>query len=393
MGLEMIYAFYIMAVLLMVQAALSLIKSARHLAFIRRDSSAPLNPFTPPASIIVPCKGIDLGLEENLRALFFQNYPSYEIIFVIATADDAARPVIERVISQHQHRPARLVIAGRSRGRSEKVNNLLFALDQINPESEVLVFADSDARVHPDWLPALISPLASPEIGATTGYRLFIPVSGGFCSAVLSAWNSSVAATLGDHKHNFAWGGSTALLRETFDLIGVRARWRNAVSDDYALSGAVRDAGLKVRFVPRCLIPSYQNVGLGSLLEFTTRQVIITRVYNPRLWWLGMSSYTTFFAGLALAIYCVLSGRGSGLMLVLLGAIYLLGSLSGLLKLKAAMRALPGALWWVFCLLWPAVSLLFLYNFIRSATTRRINWRGVCYELRSPTETIVVEAE
>jgi hypothetical protein len=62
----------------------------------------------------------------------------------------------------------------------------------------------------------------------------------------------------------------------------------------------------------------------------------------------------------------------------------------------AAREALPQAsreiirIWWMYCLLWPLVSLLFLYNFWRSATTRRIRWRGVYYELRSPTDTIVV---
>jgi ceramide glucosyltransferase len=396
-----ICVFYILAVLLIAQALLSLIKSARHLAFIRRDCAAPLQKFTPLASIIVPCKGIDLALEENLRALFDQHYPSYEIIFAVATESDAARPVIERVMLEHPHRPARLVVAGRSHGRSEKVNNLLCALDQINSESEVLVFADSDVRVHPDWLGALLAPLASQEVGATTGYRLLLPEKGGFWSAVLSAWNSSVAATLGDHDRNFAWGGSTAMLRKTFNLIGVRARWSNAASDDYALTNAVRDAGLRINFVPRCLIPSYEDVRLRSLLEFTTRQVIITRVYNPRLWWLGMSSYllfnVTFFGGIALAIYRAICGMGAGLVLVMLSAIYLLGSLSGLLKLKAAMHALSEdasravRLWWMFCLLWPVVSMVFLYNFLRSATTRRINWRGVCYELRSATETIVNE--
>jgi hypothetical protein len=62
----------------------------------------------------------------------------------------------------------------------------------------------------------------------------------------------------------------------------------------------------------------------------------------------------------------------------------------------AAREALPRAsgeiigLWWIYCLLWPLVSLLFFYNFWKSATTRRISWRGVRYELRSPTDTLVV---
>jgi hypothetical protein len=77
--------------------------------------------------------------------------------------------------------------------------------------------------------------------------------------------------------------------------------------------------------------------------------------------------------------------------------IYILGTVKGALRMNAA-SALLGAeraevtrTWWIFCLLWPLVAILFLYNFIRSATTRRVKWRGVIYEMRSPTETIAIK--
>jgi cellulose synthase/poly-beta-1,6-N-acetylglucosamine synthase-like glycosyltransferase len=218
---------------------------------------------------------------------------------------------------------------------------------------------------------------------------------------LLSSWNGSVATTLGDHGRNFAWGGSTAIRRDLFDQIGVVQRWQRAVSDDYALTRAVQEAGLLIRFVPRCLVETREDTRLSSLIEFTTRQVIITRVYRPRIWWTGLLSHTLFvalfFGGLVWLGVSLAGGNGLDVSFsMMLGAIYALGSAKGALRLLAARAALPHArrdlarLWWMFCLLWPLVSLLFLYNFIKSATTRRITWRGVCYELRSSTDTVVV---
>jgi len=394
------YAFYIFASLIALQGIFSLIEGIRFLKFVRRSLADLLAPFTPKAAIIAPCKGIDNELEKNLLALFDQDYPDYEIVFVIASNEDSARPLIERVIANNPHRAARLIVAVPGVGRSEKVNNLLAAIDNVNPDCKAFVFVDSDARVNPQWLRWLVAPLADEKCGAATGYRWYMPERGGFWSAMLSAWNGSVATTLGDHDHNFAWGGSTSILRQTFERAGVREFWAGAVSDDYALTRAMQESGLKIRFVPACLIPSYEDATISSLIEFTTRQVTITRVYRPRIWWMGLISHSLFCAVFFGGILFTLSGAFQQTALIIsasmLSLIYLLGSAKGVLRLVAAREAIGSArnqitkLWWMFCLLWPMVSLLFLYNFLKSATTRRIVWRGVLYEMISPTETVVI---
>jgi len=44
-------------------------------------------------------------------------------------------------------------------------------------------------------------------------------------------------------------------------------------------------------------------------------------------------------------------------------------------------------------LLWPFASLLYLYNAIVAGCSRRINWRGITYELKSPTEAVIISRE
>jgi GT2 family glycosyltransferase len=403
-----VYLFYTLSGLLVIQGLLSLFEGMKFLAFVRRQLARPAGSFLPRATIIAPCKGLDDGLSESLGALFRQDYPDYEIIFAVASETDPAVRVIENLRGQYPNRKSRLVVAATASGRSEKINNLLRALDylDVRPDdhlasaAEAIIFVDSDARVQKDWLRSLVAPLADASVGAATGYRWYLPSRDGFWAAMLSAWNGSIATTLGDHRRNFAWGGSTAILRDTFDRLDVRAAWEGAASDDYALTRAVERAGLRIEFVPRCLVISRENVRPAGLLEFTTRQIIITRVYRPEAWWLGIVTYTlfvlTFCGGVAAVAAKAMTGGFLLAPVLVLLAIYVLGSLKGALRLMAAREALPQAsgeitrLWWMFCLLWPVVSLLFFYNFWKSATTRRISWRGVYYELRSPTDTLVV---
>jgi hypothetical protein len=201
---------------------------------------------------------------------------------------------------------AKLVEAGPAHAQGQKVHNLLRALDHVSPDVEVLAFIDSDATAPGGWLRHLVAPLWDPEVGATTGYRWYIPAKGNGWSHLRSLWNASIATALGPHKRNFAWGGSTAIRREVFDAAGVRDAWAGACTEDYPLSRAVKDHGLYVKFVPQCLIPSRGGCALRELLQFTTRQAILTRVYSPRLWLLALLTnlmfFGAFYGGLALLL-------------------------------------------------------------------------------------------
>src|SRR5580658_196507 len=46
--------------------------------------------FTPPVTIFKPLKGLDEELDQNLRSFFQLDYPSYQLLFCVADADDPA---------------------------------------------------------------------------------------------------------------------------------------------------------------------------------------------------------------------------------------------------------------------------------------------------------------
>jgi ceramide glucosyltransferase len=209
--------FYFFAAIVIWLGVLSLRGGFSFAAYVRRDTARPLADFSPFVSVIAPCRGLEPGLRENITALFQQNYPAYEIIFVTDSADDSSLSVIEKAIASANpadHVRARVVIAGAAADRGQKAHNLSVATAQTDPRSEALVFVDSDARPQADWLRSLVAPLADERLGAATGYRWFIPERGGLALQLRSVWNASIASALGEREDkNFCWGGSTAIRR------------------------------------------------------------------------------------------------------------------------------------------------------------------------------------
>jgi cellulose synthase/poly-beta-1,6-N-acetylglucosamine synthase-like glycosyltransferase len=273
---------------------------------------------------------------------------------------------------------------------------------EADPSSEVFAFLDTDARPRADWLRSLVAPLGDGLTGASTGYRWFLPARGGLASQLRSVWNASIASALGhDTRRNFCWGGSMAVRRETFGRLGMRERWRGTVSDDYALTSALQAEALPIRFVPACLNASVEDCTFGELLEFTTRQLKITRVYAPRLWAFVLVSnllfVSAFFGGLALTVARAALGLSFVWPLALVSAVFLLGLWKSFFRLRAVALVLEDehdrlrAGVWAHLLLWPLTAAVFLYNALAAARSRRIRWRGIVYELKSPTETEIIE--
>ncbi len=386
------YVYYFLAALACWFGLQSLLNGRRFDAYVRRETSRALPDYVAFVSVIAPTRGVEDGFAENVRPLLDQDYPAYEVIFVFDDAADAAVPIVKQL-------GGRTVISGPANGTGQKVHNLIAAVDEIDPRCEVIVFVDTDARPGRDWLRKLVAPLADENLGASSGYRWFVPERGGLASRLRGVWNASIASALGaDTSKNFCWGGSTAIRRATFARLNVVQRWAGTVSDDFTITKVLKEAKLPVHFTPNCLVPSVGDCDFRELLEFTTRQIKITRVYAPHLWlplMLGSGLFTVvFFGGIGLLI-----ATRSVPVLVILAVLFLLGAAKGLIRWRAISvplaehRSRLNQDLWAHIFLWPFASLLYFYNTIVAAFSRRIKWRGITYELKSPTEAVIIARE
>ncbi|HET6973894.1 MAG TPA: glycosyltransferase family 2 protein [Pyrinomonadaceae bacterium] len=384
--------YYFLAVVSCWFGLQSLLSGIRYAAYVRRETSRPLPDFQPFVSVIAPGRGLEPGLIDNLRPLVAQDYARYEVLFVFDALDDPAIKIVDEL----KNAATRTIIAGPATDSGQKVHNLRVAVNEVDPQSQVLVFVDTDARPANDWLRKLVAPLADESLGASTGYRWFIPDRGGIASRLRSVWNASVASALGGNTaKNFCWGGSTAIRRTTFTKLDVTERWRGSVSDDFTITHVLKQANLPIHFTPNCLVASVGDCDFRELIEFTTRQIKITRVYASHLWLpllLGSSLFAiAFFGGL---ILIGVHPRSSAAYIFPL-IIFALGAAKSFIRFRAVSTVLKTSRLDLVAhiLLWPIASLLYLYNAVVAGFSRRIKWRGITYELKSPTEAVIISRE
>jgi len=372
---------------------------------IRNAPSAGGDPGAAPrVAVVMPCKGVDEKLHDTVMRLSKQTLIPARVIFTLESRDDSAWSALQSWTSDLDQLTCEFVEAGLAEHRGQKIHNLLAAVKRVGDDIDIIVFLDSDAVPGDDWLTHLIAPLSNEDVGAATGYRWYT-ASGSLAAGVRSAWNAATASLLADERLNFCWGGSMAIRRDRFESLNVGRYWQRALSDDYQLTRAVRDAGLRIRFVPQAIVASDDATTLRGFWEFARRQMIITRICHPALWRSSFLLIMNLTAG-GLASFVLMIGGFAGFFgskrVAWLGLAGWL-SITCLAAARAAARQLalrrllkPPALTWR-DFLWDVGSTLsfggglHLNLFISSIGRRRFWWRDTRYEMIAPDETRILK--
>src|SRR5271163_409546 len=177
--------------------------------FGRRPTGAGLGQ-RPSVTILKPLHGEDPELYANLRSFCEQAYPAVQIVFGVRDAGDPAVAVVRRLIADLPGADLDLVIDPRVHGTNLKISNLINMMTVAR--HPFLVIADSDMRVLPCYLDALVGDLAEPGVVLVAG--------------LIRPWPGCFGATM-------------ALHRETLRQIGGFARFRDQLADDYRHGAAV----------------------------------------------------------------------------------------------------------------------------------------------------------
>src|SRR5262245_32090767 len=141
------------AVLAMVVHLATVLIALRRLHVPDEDTTA----FTggPPVTIIRPVRGADVWEEGALRTTFQLSYPSYEVIFCCAEADDPAVSMVRRLMSAHPAVAARLLIGEDAISNNPKLNNVMKGWRAA--AHEWIVITDSNVDLPRDYLQRLLA--------------------------------------------------------------------------------------------------------------------------------------------------------------------------------------------------------------------------------------------
>ncbi|MBS1994937.1 MAG: glycosyltransferase [Cyanobacteria bacterium SZAS LIN-2] len=372
----------------------------RLMHYVAGEMERPLGKYAPRVTVILPCKGLDPGFRENVQKLLTQDYPDFDVIFTVATEDDPAYACLSE-LAQSAGLPVSIVVSGINNRRAQKINNQLKALETLSPECEVIVFVDSDVIARADFLRHLVAPLQDAKVGVCTGYRFYIASLTNWPSQLRSLWNRLSAWEMGSPTYAFAWGGAMAIRRSVFEKAGVAAAWDQAADDDLSLTTAVKNIGLDVHFVPQCLVATDGDQSVAEIVEWTNRQLILTKVYYPQLWRRAVARATIMalwlIGMLGALLGWTLGGDQSmglallaGLTILPLEVFYLIKARGLWQKVLIDNKQYIRESFLTSCAAIPLAHLVLPWMTLYSVLTNRIQWRGITYELLSPSETLII---
>ena len=202
----------------------------------------------PPISVLKPLAGVDLGLEENLRTFFEQDYPSYELLFAVRDPNDPAIRVVERLNAAYPAVPSRLLVTGEPPYPNAKV----FSLDRMTALAryDLLVMADSDVRVTPALLATLAAEFQDAKTGIVTCPYRAVPGPGFWSRLEAIGLNTEflagvLVARLLDGMR-FALGPTLAARRQTLADVGGFQTLQEYLAEDFVMGKLAAELGWRV---------------------------------------------------------------------------------------------------------------------------------------------------
>jgi ceramide glucosyltransferase len=336
----------------------------------------------PPVSILKPLRGEDAALAENLRSFVCQDYPTFQLVFGVADAGDAAVGAVRRLIAEFPNADIALVTDSRQRGTNLKISNLCNMLPIAR--HDVLVLADSDMRVGPDYLATVIAPVVPPGAAGlvTCLYRAIS--AGGLWSDLASLHINHgflPQAVVGDSLGQGAgcFGATMALDRATLVAAGGFEALADMLADDHALGQAVRRLGRRVELSPYLVDDIVAERSLLGLFRHELRWARTIRLVAPT----GFAgSVVTFPVPLALLALC-LGGAPHAAAAMTVAALWVRGLTAR--RIDRALRLAPAPLW-----LLPVRDLLSFAVFIASFLGRSIAWRDRRFRIGPEGQLIIV---
>ncbi len=349
----------------------------------------------PAVAVIVAVKGRDVQFDPFAESLFDQDYANYRVIFAVESDHDPAVAAIEAWRQRVGDR-VMLVVAGLANDEGQKTANLRAAVSRLTPRDEVLVLADADIVADRSWIRHLVAPLMAGDADIVSGFTWVVVADRRPSTFLLASMSAGLSTFPRFPFLNAAWGGSTAMLRRTFEELGIAKAWRGTLSDDLQLTAIAQRAGCRIAAPPEVLPRTLAHTaGFAAVAAQARRWYMLVRVYVP-------VTYALMLAGTSFLAAGWLAGAAGAAMADPV-ALAVVAAAFGCAVLRDFSRGLVVARIWgragvaenlAFLLANPLITpLASLCNagFAWSALMmRRTTWAGITYELRAPQQVKIL---
>jgi ceramide glucosyltransferase len=352
-----------------------LVNGATFLIPISRKTAA-YTGHRPGVSVLVPVKGLDSELADNLDRLCRQAYPNFEILFLVADPLDPAAALIKDTIKRHPAVPARLLIGDGRLTPNPKVNNLVKGVGAAR--HDLLLMCDANVAVEPGLIEGMLAVL-TPGVGVVWAVPIAVRPEnfvGELECAMFNGFSARWLLAAKTFGTPVCVGKTTLLRKRDIERIGGIASTAAGLCEDSVLGEAMRALGLTIAVADEVVA---HPVGRRTFREFWDRHLrwhCCRRCHRPGAFlaqpFLGAAGTTlagAFFWTHATGVDTVAA------VLVSVGAWLLIEGVY-LWRLGWPLSGRGSGAWLVRELLLPAL-------WVQAAMTQSINWRGT----RMPVST------
>jgi ceramide glucosyltransferase len=331
----------------------------------------------PPISILKPLKGVDPSIWECFCSHCEQQYPQFQLIFGVSEPGDPAIEVVRKLQAKYPSLAIDFIVCERVLGTNTKVSNLAQMLPLAR--HEMLLVNDSDIRVPPDYLRAVMTPLVNTSVGLVT--CLYHGVAGPTLGSRLEALSIStdfipgvLTARFIERGLHFGLGSTLAFRRTDLASIGGFESLVDYLADDYELGSRIAATGKRVELSAETVATFLTSY---NLRQFFSHQLRWSRTIRDARRWGYTGLLFTF--GLPWALATLLVSHEAAWAWVLLGMTL---AVRVTLAYVAAVLVLDdsqflGDIW-----LLPLRDLIAPIVWVTSFMGNRIHWRGDSFTLK-----------
>ena len=367
----------------------------RYLSRERSEPTADRNKL-PKAAVILALRGPDPRLTDTLRALMAQDYPDFLIQVVVDSDQD---PVLNDVIQAKTTSGRIQVSVLRNPGNSCSLqcSSLIQAVNDLQPDVEIVAFIDGDVVPHSRWLSELAGPIADGKADVTGGNRWYLPPDAALGSFVRYFWNAGFMREM--WVQGAPWAGTMAMKRATINQIGLLDAWSSAMSVDATLHRCLNAHQQRFKLIGSLIMANRESISVSQFHTWVTRQMAVIRytashtVRSVQVHVATMLLIHLLAIGTASAAFVGGESERGFLALLILTVYWIsLGSAVAVHEscIRVSLQKRGEDTRWVTplkALLWfPGIILthwVLIYGILKSLRMTAVNWRGIRYQLLS----------
>jgi ceramide glucosyltransferase len=270
------------AVLASIGLAQAMVASRLVVSFVRASIDQPC--VRPPITVLKPLHGDEPLLESALTTLCRQDYPERQLVFGVSDKADAATEVVRRLQKRFPNVDITLVVDPTRNGVNPKIDNLINMISAAR--HDLLVIADSDVHVRPDYLERLVAALEQPGVGLVTTLYIGLPLLPVTLPGRLGAMqitnyflpSALLSRAIGRQD---CLGATMCLRRRDLERIGGLHALVDHLADDNVLGRRIAGLGLRVVLAQTVPLTTVPETGFPALFQHELRWARTIRALEP----------------------------------------------------------------------------------------------------------------